>query len=110
MSFDLLEKKFLLFLSAYLFFIHLFCIVDFLNFFEAKPHCNELLALPCEIIFEINQSLAFVRQPTRIGHVWRIIIAHNTLVTTPLLIYNKHMVHENNPPPPFKVIERYHKK
>ena len=38
---------------------------------------------------------ALVGQPTRIGHVWRI-IRHSTLPTNHLVIYNKHMVHEIN--------------
>jgi len=32
-----------------------------------------------------------VGQPTRIGHMWRIVVGHITL-----LIYNKHLVDENN--------------
>ena len=61
------------------------------------------------MVFEMSHSLALVREPTRIGHVWRIIQWHSVLITNHLLIYNKHIVHENDLPHPFKVIERYHK-
>ena len=64
--------------------------------FEDEPHCNELLALFFDMVFEMSQSSASIGQPTRIGHVWRIIIGHSILATNNLLIYNKHMVHEDN--------------
>jgi len=43
-----------------------FCVVDFLNCFEANSPCNELLALHFEMVFGMSQSLALVWQPTRI--------------------------------------------
>ena len=61
------------------------------------------------MLFEMSQSLVSVEQPTRIGHMWRIIIGHSNLVTSQLLIYDEHTVHENNPPLYFKAIERYYK-
>ena len=76
---------------------------------EAKLHCNELLALPFETASEMSQSLASIGQPTTLAHMWRIIEGHNTLVTSPLLICNQHMVNENDEPQPFKVFERYYK-
>ena len=57
----------------------------------------------------MSHILVSVRQPTRIGHMWRIIIGHSTLATSYLLIYNKHRVHEYESPQPFKVIQRYYK-
>lgn len=45
--------------------------------------------------FAVGWSLALVSQPTRIGHMWRIIIRDSTLPTIHLLNYNKHMVHQN---------------
>ena len=87
-----------------------FCICGFLNCFEAKPHCNKLLAMPLEMVVEMSQSLVLVRQPTRAGHMGRIMVGHSTLVTSRLLIYDKQtMVHENDSPQPCKVIERYYK-
>jgi hypothetical protein len=59
--------------------------------------------------FEVSHRLTFVKQPTRIEHMWRIITWHSTLATSCLLIYEKHMVHENNSPQPFKVLQRYYK-
>jgi hypothetical protein len=97
------------FLSAYLFFVCLFCSVEFLNYFETTPHCNASLALHFEIVLEMSQSLASTRHPTRLGHVWRIIIGCNTFVTSHLLIYNKHMVHENGLAQRCKAIEKYYK-
>ena len=64
--------------------------------FEAKPHCNDFLAMPFEMVFEMNQSLALVEQLARIGHMWGIIIGHSTLPTIHLLMYNKLMIHEND--------------
>ena len=64
--------------------------------FQVKSHCNELLPLPFETIFEMSQSLPLVGQPSVIGHVCMVIIGHNTLATSHLLIYDKHMVYENN--------------
>ena len=64
--------------------------------FQVKSYCNELLPLPFETIFEMSQSLPLVGQPSVIGHVCMVIIGHNTLATSHLLIYDKHMVYENN--------------
>ena len=36
---------------------------------RAKLHCNELLDMPLEMVFEMSQSLALVEQLRRIGHV-----------------------------------------
>ena len=47
--------------------ICMYCIEDLENCFEAKPHRKEFLALTLEIVFEMSQSLASVKQPTRIG-------------------------------------------
>lgn len=66
----------------------LYC--GFMMFFEGKPHSNELLALR----FEMSLALASVNQPTRIGHVWRIIIQDSTLATSCLLKFYKYMVYE----------------
>ena len=58
----------------------------------------------------MSQSLVLVGEPTRIAHVWRIIdIGHHTHVISHWMIYNKHMVHGNDQPQPFKVIERNYK-
>jgi hypothetical protein len=35
-------------------FVCMFCIVALWKSFEAKMHCNELMALPFDIIFEIS--------------------------------------------------------
>ena len=63
---------------------------------RAKPHCTDSMALPFEMVFKLSHNLGSVKQVTRIGHMWRIIIGHNALVTNHLLIYNKHMLHEND--------------
>ena len=47
------------------------------------------------LVYEMRQSLALVKQLTRIGHVWRIIIGQSTLATSRLVIYNKYIVDEN---------------
>ena len=57
--------------------------------FKATLHCNDLLALLFEMVFEMSQSLASVGQPTRIGHKWRIIVGHSTFLTIHMLIHNK---------------------
>lgn len=48
----------LLLLSTYQFFVSMSCIVALLNCFDARRHCNKLLALPFEMAFEMSQSLA----------------------------------------------------
>lgn len=53
--------------------------------------------------------MLYIKQPTTIGHMWRITRGHNTLETNPLLICNLHVVHENDEPQPSKVFERYYK-
>ena len=60
------------------------------------------------MVFEVSQSLALVKQPIGIGHMWRIIIGHTTLPTIHLLIYKKNDIEEWLIPN-FKVIERYYK-
>lgn len=42
--------------------------------------CNDLLALHFDSFFEMRQSLASFKQPTRSDHMWRIIIGHRTLL------------------------------
>ena len=69
-------------LSAYQFCVCMFCMVTLWNCLEAKPCYNESLALPFEIIFGMSQSLTSITQPTRINHIWRIIIRHSTLWPT----------------------------
>ena len=60
------------------------------------------------MVFDMIQSLVFVGQPTRIAYVWRITdIGHHTLPTSRWLIFNKHMVHENDQTQPFKGIKKY---
>lgn len=45
-------------------------------------HCDELLGMPFEMVYEISQSLPFVGQPTRNGHMGKILIGHRTLMTS----------------------------
>ena len=106
------EIKFLLFLRYYGI-NHVLLIYGSKTFIKnKKPHvvvdCISILCM-CVMYYElmkllwdytasqwISQSVALVGQPTRIRCVWRIIIGDSTLVTCRLLIYDKHMVHEND--------------